>query len=416
MSELRNSKIVIAGGGIGGVANALALARRGAHVVLLERASTFGEVGAGLQIGPHGSRILQSWGVLDDVLAKGVRPRNLVFRDALTAEVLTKIDLGAAFVERYGGPYFVTHRSDLHAALVRAAREAGAELHNGITVTDVTTEKDKVVVATRGGRVFEADIALGMDGLNSRLRRKVSNDEPVSSGYVAYRGTFSFDDVNFEEHLEDVVAYIGPRCHFIQYPLRGGAMLNQVAVFESPGYKRGVEEWGGPEELDQAYADCHENVRRGLGYLWKDRRWRMYDRDPIDNWIDGRMILLGDAAHPPLQYLASGAVMAMEDAKCLADYAVQQYALRGGNVAWPHILRAVNDERAVRCNRIVTVGRMWGELWHLDGTARLARNELFRTRDTTSFKYTDWLWGYSSALSDQPRLVQPVEVVGADRF
>ena len=107
----------------------------------------------------------------------------------------------------------------------------------------------------------------------------------------------------------------------------------------------------------------------------------MYDRDPIDNWVEGRMILLGDAAHPPLQYLASGAVMALEDAKCIADYAAEDYLVGGGNAAWPQILKAVNEERAPRCNRIITTGRMWGELWHFDGAARIVRNELFRTRD-----------------------------------
>jgi len=394
--SIRNARVIIAGGGIGGAANALALARKGVQVTLFERANEFGEVGAGLQIGPHGARILQSWGILDEVLAQGVQPKNLVFRDAVTAEELTRVDLGKEFRARYGGPYFVTHRSDLHATLVSAARAAGAVLHTGVTVTDVVTEGDKVVVTTDDGRTREADVALGVDGLKSRLRAKISDDEPVGSGYVAYRGTFPYKDVPLDDDIEDVVGYIGPHCHFIQYPLRNGEMLNQVAVFESPAFLRGEQEWGGPEELEQAFAHCHDTVRRGIDYLWKDRWWPMFDRDPIDNWVDGRMILLGDAAHPPLQYLASGAVMAIEDAKCLADYAAEDYEIGGGNTAWPQILKAVNEERVPRCNRILTTGRMWGELWHLDGTARLTRNELFQTRDESSHKYTDWLWGYSS--------------------
>lgn len=395
-SHLHNSHIIIAGGGIGGAATALALARKGARVTLFERAPEFGEVGAGLQIGPHGSRILRSWGLLDEVLAQGVAPKHLVFRDALTAEELTRVDLGAEFQNRYGGQYFVTHRSDLHATLVRAAREAGAELRNGITVTDVVTEADRALVHTADGTVYEADIALAMDGLKSVLRAKISDDRPVSSGYAAYRGTVPYEQAGLEEDIEDVIGYIGPGCHFIQYPLRNGEMLNQVAVFASPGYTRGVENWGGPEELEEAFAHCHPAVRSRTGYLWTDRWWPMYDRDPIENWVDGRMMLLGDAAHPPLQYLASGAVMALEDAKCFADYADSEFAAGWHTDAWPRVLKEVNAERAPRCNRILTTGRMWGELWHLDGTARLVRNELFRTRDTTSHRYTDWLWGYSS--------------------
>lgn len=290
-------------------------------------------------------------------------------------------------------PYFVTHRSDLHASLVRAARAAGAELHTGITVTDVATEFDKAFVSTDDGRTHEADVALALDGINSRLRRKIVDDEPVSSGYAAYRGTTPYDQADLDEDIEDVIGYIGPDCHFIQYPLRRGTMLNQVAVFKSPGYREGVERWGGPDELEPAYAHCHARVRSRLRYMWTDRWWPMYDRNPIENWVEGRMMLLGDAAHPPLQYLASGAVMAIEDAQSIADHAAADFAAGGGSAAWPQILKSVNAERVPRCNRIVETCRMWGELWHLDGAGRIARNELFRTRDTSDHKYTDWLWG-----------------------
>ncbi|QXF80947.1 FAD-dependent oxidoreductase [Rhodococcus pyridinivorans] len=394
MSDLKDARVLIAGGGIGGVANALALAQKGAQVTLFERAPEFGEVGAGLQIGPHGSHILQSLGVYDEVIAKGVLPKNLVFRDAVTAEILTKVDLGHDYQQHYGGVYFVVHRSDLHSVLVEAAREAGADLRTNSTVTDVVTEGDTVRVVLENGEEHVGDVALGMDGLHSHLRPKLSDDKPVGSGYVAFRGTFPMNEVPLEEEIEDVVGYIGPRCHFIQYPLRQGEMLNQVAVFQSPAFLRGEEIWGSPDELAHAYDHCHESVQAALKYLWTDRWWPMFDRDPIDNWVDGRMILLGDAAHPPLQYLASGAVMALEDAKCFADYAAKD--LQGDSANWPKILRDVNAERAPRCNRILTTGRMWGDLWHLDGAGREARNELFRTRDTSSYKYTDWLWGYSS--------------------
>ncbi|GAA4672094.1 FAD-dependent monooxygenase [Gordonia humi] len=395
MSELSTSRIIVAGGGIGGAANALALARKGAQVTLFEKASEFGEVGAGLQIGPHGSRILQHLGVYDEVIAKGVVPKNLVFKDAVTAETLTKVDLGRDYQQRYGGVYFVVHRSDLHSALVTAAQRAGAELINDSTVVDVVTEGDQAYVTLGDGTVHTADVVLGMDGLHSTLRKKLHDDKPVGSGYVAFRGTIPMEEAELAAELDDVVGYIGPHCHFIQYPLRSGTMLNQVAVFQSPAFLRGEEKWGSADELLPAYDHCHDTVKSALKHMWTDRWWPMFDRDPVDEWVDGRMLLLGDAAHPPLQYLASGAVMALEDAKCVADYAAED--LHGDNANWPQILRAVNAERAPRCNRIITVGRMWGDLWHLDGAGRIARNELFRTRDTSSYKYTDWLWGYDSA-------------------
>lgn len=294
---------------------------RSAQVTLFERAPEFGEVGAGLQIGPHGSRILQSLGVYDEVISKGVLPKNLVFRDAVTSEILTKVNLGHDYQQHYGGVYFVVHRSDLHSVLVEAARKAGADLRVSSTVQDVITEGDTVRVILEDGSEHVGDVALGMDGLHSRLRPKLHDDKPVGSGYVAFRGTFPMNEVPLEEEIEDVVGYIGPRCHFIQYPLRNGEMLNQVAVFQSPAFLRGEEKWGSPEELAHAYDHCHHSVKEALKYLWTDRWWPMFDRNPVDNWVDGRMLLLGDAAHPPLQYLASGAVMALEDARCLADYA-----------------------------------------------------------------------------------------------
>ncbi len=244
MSALRDTHVIVAGGGIGGAANALALARRGAQVTLFERASEFGEVGAGLQIGPHGSRILKEWGIFDEVVAKGVLPKNIVFRDAVTAEVLTRIDLGREYQEHYGGVYFVVHRSDLHAALVAAARRAGAELVTDADVVDAVTEGDRVHVTLADGSVHAADALLALDGLHSTLRRKIHDDKPVGSGYVAFRGTVPMEEVPFADEIEDVVGYIGPRCHFIQYPLRGGTMLNQVAVFQSPAFLRGEEMWG----------------------------------------------------------------------------------------------------------------------------------------------------------------------------
>lgn len=396
MKTLDGSRVIIAGGGIGGAATALALSRHGAEVTLFERAAEFGEVGAGLQVGPHGARILQSWGLLDEVLADGVQPKNIVFRDAITAETLTTVNLGAEYRARYGGPYFVTHRSDLHSALVRAAAASGAQMHTGITVSDVVTDGDRAIVTTDDGGIHEADVALALDGIKSRLRGKLVDDQRISSGYAAYRGTVPYDEAGLDEQIVDVIGYIGPNCHFIQYPLRRGTLLNQVAVFKSSGYATGVENWGGPEELEPAYAHCHPKVRSQLKDLWTDRWWPMYDRNPIENWVDDRMMLLGDAAHPPLQYLASGAVMAMEDAKCLADYAAADYVSGGANAAWPQILKAVNAERAPRCNRIIETGRIWGELWHLDGAGRIARNELFRKVAPTDFHYTDWLWGYSS--------------------
>ncbi len=406
--------ILIVGGGIGGLANALALVRKGLRVRLLERAPEFGEVGAGMQIAPNCTRILDSWGLLPEVLSLGVQPENLVMKDAVDGTVLTRLDLADAR-DRYGSPYVVIHRSDLHGVLLRACRRAGVDLVNDVQVTGYEHVPDGVAVIHSGGREV-APVVLAADGLNSVARRMISGDQPVSSAYVAYRGAIPAEQVaQTDVSMSEVVVYVGPNCHFVQYPLRQGEMFNQVAVFRSPKALAGEEDWGTPDELDAAFADTCERVRAGLPLMWRDKWWRMYDRDPIANWVHGRLALTGDAAHPPLQYLAQGAVMAIEDAWVLSEHVGTQ--LTAGRLDWDAALAAYNAVRPEHCRRVQTTARAWGELWHLTGADRDARNAVLRRRDVHDYDFVDWLYGPTALTSDQepPMFTpQPLEVpVGA---
>lgn len=410
--ELKGQKIVIAGGGIGGASGALALSLRGADVTLYERAPEFKEVGAGLQIGPHGVKMLEKWGLKDKVFEAGYLPERMQFRDAVTTEPILTMDFGEEFQQHYGGRYLVIHRSDLLSILVEAATEAGAELVNGVQVLGADTKDDGVTVRIEhraDGRPEEvdADLMVAFDGIHSVFRKELVQDEPVPSAYVAYRGTSDLPSDPEMKDLKDVVGYIGPRCHFIQYPLRHGQLLNQVAVFQSPRYLDALtngtevpEDWGNNDEFRQAYGHTHEFLQGRLHHMWLDTWWQMADREPLHDWVvSDRVIVMGDAAHPPLQYLASGAVMAMEDAECLALYASQ--AADAGELVWGDVLREVSGERAPRCARIQTTGRFWGELWHVDGLSRLIRNETFRQAGRTSwFPYVDWLWDYDAERRD----------------
>ncbi|AJE68630.1 3-hydroxybenzoate 6-hydroxylase [Corynebacterium glutamicum] len=407
--ELRGQKIIISGGGIGGAAGALALALRGADVTLYERAAEFKEVGAGLQIGPHGWRMLESWGLLDQIVAAGYLPEDMQFRDAVNRETILTMRFDEEFQQHYGGRYLVIHRSDLLNILVTNAEAAGAKLHNGVLVTDSRTVDGGIEVDIESSinkgednKTLLVDAFLAFDGIHSVMRKKLVDDAPVASSYVAYRGTSKLAEDAEMKDLKSVIGYIGPHVHFIQYPLRGGELLNQVAVFESQRYLDGrtagdiPEDWGNPEELDRAYNHCDPFIQDRLDTLWRNNWWQMSDREPLENWRIGRMLLLGDAAHPPLQYLASGAVMAMEDAEAVALFAAD--AARAGNLDWEEVLAEVEAERRPRCSRIQTVGRFWGELWHVEGTARLIRNEVFRQADRNGwFIYADWLWGYDAS-------------------
>jgi 2-polyprenyl-6-methoxyphenol hydroxylase-like FAD-dependent oxidoreductase len=382
---MKDIDVIVVGGGIGGLASALALASVGKTVRVLERGAEFAEVGAGLQMAPNATRILRQWGLLDKIIEAGVHPRRLVFKDAIDGSVLTSVGLGEAFNARYQAPYVVIHRSDLLTILFEACRDAGVELMPNCAVKDVTVLSDQVVVHSTGDH--HAAAAIAADGLRSTLRSKFSDDEPICSGYVAYRGAFPVAELDLgleAGQLEEVVVYFGPGRHLVQYPLRRGEMFNTVAVFKSPGFDR--EGWGGPEELDAVFSGSCNAVMRGLKSLWRDRRWPMFDRLPMGKWVEGRLALTGDAAHPMLQYLAQGACQAVEDAHCLAEEAA-------GRDDWPAVLQAYQQARFGRTARVQTTARLWGDIWHVDGVGRLMRNELFRAREPDDFTRADWLYG-----------------------
>lgn len=396
MSDRKPStEVLVVGGGMAGLAGALALRANGAEVTLVERAPEFGEVGAGLQMAPNASRVLKRWGLLEKALEIGVRPKHLVFRDALTGEELTRQTLGGEFEERYGAPYVVIHRSDLHRILLEACQDAGVRLVNDVVVEKVETVNSRGVAHTASGDVYEADVVIGADGLKSTLRPAVAQDGPVPSSYVAYRGTVPITADTPVADLEDVIVYLGPDCHLVQYPLRKGELLNTVAVFKSPSFERGEEQYGGVDELEGAYQDCIPAVQAALRNLATGIRWPMYDRDPIEHWIDGRLVLMGDAAHPMLQYLAQGACQALEDAAVLQDSTIGSVFTDDGvdTGAWDRAISDFNSARTARTARVQRTARVWGESWHVSGVARVLRNLLFKSRKDGDFQYNDWLYG-----------------------
>ncbi len=379
---------LVVGGGIGGLSAALCLALRGGAVTLVERSKSFAEVGAGIQLAPNATRILARLGVLEKIVPLAVRPRRLVLADAISSKELTSLDL-TDFPARYGAPYLVLHRNDLLSALLEGCEQAGVRLHTDAHVTRLEDTGDGVTATCADGREFTAGIAVGADGLHSRLRKLFADDEPVISGFVAYRGAVPMEQVERHADLRDVVAWLGPGLHLVQYPLRSGRMYNQVAVFRSPSFLHGDPDYGNPQELKEAFAGCGEHVRESLGTLSIDNRWPMLDRPPIAGWAYGRLALLGDAAHPMLQYLAQGACQALEDADALAEALAA-----AGNAGRPAAegLTAYAARRAPRANRVQRTARTWGEIWHVDGVAKLIRDELLIDRDVADHKHVAWLY------------------------
>ncbi|MGP3634198.1 FAD-dependent monooxygenase [Streptomyces sp. 24-1644] len=385
--------ITVVGGGIGGLAAALATARSGRGVTLVEQAARFGEIGAGLQLAPNASLALEELGVLAEVRHTAVAPHRLVMMDALSGDQITELDLrGDAYRARFAHPYLVTHRTDLHAALLAACRAHPAvTLRTGHTVTHAEQDASEVRLHfAESTEVLRAGAVVAADGLHSRLRSALAGDgEPVCSRYVAYRGALPTERMtgHMSRHAasEAVMVWAGPRMHLVQYPVRRGELYNQVAVFESDRYTPDSDDWGTEAELEARFTDACPAVRDALPLISRDRRWPLYDRLPIDTWAHGRIVLLGDAAHPMLQYLAQGACQALEDAVALG-HALEQFADAGD------AFTAYARRRQERAARIQTNARRFGEICHLEGMGATLRNTLLRSRSPQDFDDISWVW------------------------
>lgn len=386
------SDVVIVGGGIGGLAAALALAREGVAVEVIEQASEFGEIGAGIQLAPNAQRVLDILGVADVIARDAVRPANGLIMSAQNGEVLTRIDFGQPFRERFRYPYMVMHRSDLLQALLDGCRDSGrVVLTNDFRVDDVREEGDRVIVSTANGQERTAGLVIGADGLWSVARGYVVGEqEPICSGDVAYRGAAPIERVSVQAGEDNVVWWIGPDKHLMQYPIRRGELFNQVAVFTSRLFAEGAKDWGGVDELDEHFVDTAPDVRAALQLIERDRSWQLNHRLPIDRWTRGRVVLLGDSAHPMLQYMAQGACQALEDAVVFA----RVFAAHDGDhrVAYPSY-EAARIERTAQVQRW---SQRMGEIVHFSGVAGTVRDELLRGRSSTDYRYLEWVYGYDA--------------------
>jgi len=397
--------ILIIGGGIGGMTAALALARAGFAAHIVERSPEFGEIGAGIQLAPNALRILDGLGVLPELMEPAVRLGHLVLMHADTGEHLTTVNFGEPFERRYGYAYTVMHRGDLLAVLSDACRaEDRITLETSREVTELSDDGGTARIGFADGGGYECDAVIGADGLWSAARALVSGDRPVCQKFVAYRGALPVGDVTLlpsgngvPAGPDDEIIWIGPGKHLVQYPIRRGELYNQVAVFRSRSYSGETEltdRWGTPAELDQAFGASCGPVRAGVARVSRDRRWVMYDREPLDNWSTGRITLLGDAAHPMVQYLAQGACQAIEDADCLA----RQLTRYDGDAV--KAFAAYQAERIPRTALIQRSARIWGQIWHDDGPViPLLRDRILTRRAPDDYTELDWLYQYQPEAS-----------------
>jgi 3-hydroxybenzoate 6-monooxygenase len=390
VSHNNSRPVAVAGGGIGGLACALALARHGFQSVVLEQAPAFGEIGAGLQVAPNALAVLEALGVTDAKM-NCLAIDGVEMFDAVTGEKFIDIPCGAEFEERFGNPYAVAHRSDIHGALLRACQSSGlVELRTDSHVAGFEVSNGGVSVKLSSGAIENVAALIGADGINSQIRRAiVGDDEPLCPGAVVYRALIPAADMPREEQKRHPTIWAGPRAHMIYYPIRDQSAFNfAITIMNAELAKRGQGK-ASREEAIGALKLHHEIPRHLISIPGEFGRYLLRYREPAANWTLGPVTLLGDAAHPMVQYLAQGAAMALEDAICLGECLVESK----GNFA--EAFESYQTIRIVRSARVQISALMMDKLLHADGVERLVRNSMFMGR--TPGEYYDRLsWLYTS--------------------
>jgi salicylate hydroxylase len=408
---LKNQHVLIAGGGIGGLAAALALSQAGQRVTVLERAAEFADIGAGIQLGPNAIKVLAQWGVKNAVLQQACLPQAIAVRDAATGRSLARRLLGQAVQQRYGEVYACVHRADLHAALLQAVRlQTSVQLHCNEQVlgasqsstqntakghTQNTPENTGRGASEHGAHsattsvqvqstqhTWHADAQVAADGVASSVRQAVWADGPPrATGHAAYRALLPVASlpasVRTHALASEVGVWWGRDVHVVHYPVRGGEFINLVVLSEQAAAKA-VPGWAtaaSSQDVERSVQAACPPLRALLECTTAWHSWHLYDRPATRSWVKGHIALLGDAAHPMLPYLAQGAAMALEDAAALAASAAQ-------HSDWPAALQHYQRLRKARCERVVATAQRNGRIFHLAAPWSTARNAVLALKGT----------------------------------
>jgi salicylate hydroxylase len=317
---LNTRKIVIAGAGIGGLCAALALAKRGFDVAVYEQSLQLGEVGAGLQLSPNAVHVLQALGIADQVKAKAFSPESAVMRHYQTGKTYFTVPLGDAATQKYAADYLHIHRADLHTALYNACKDINVSIHLGQCIQSYLQTPQNLTIQFDNGASLETDVLIGADGIKSKVQACMLGQTPaVFTGQVAWRGVVEASKLPKGLIKPNANLWVGPGKHVVSYYLRGGDLVNFVAVQERNDWQK--ESWNEPgdiSELRDTFGGWHPEVTELLAAAESCFLWALFDRQPLKQWTDQNVALLGDACHPMLPFLAQGAAMAIEDSYALA--------------------------------------------------------------------------------------------------
>ncbi|MDH4608477.1 3-hydroxybenzoate 6-monooxygenase [Pseudomonas sp. BN102] len=390
-AQRQQQKIIIVGGGIGGLAAAQALTQQGIEVLLLEQACQIGEIGAGIQLGPNAYAALDALGVGEAARKRSVFTDHLIMMDAIDAHEVARVDVGERFRQRFGNPYGVIHRADIHLSILEAVeRNPLIRFQTSTRIDSMEMDDRGVTLVDSNGNRYQADAVIGCDGVKSVIREKLVGDAARVTGHVVYRAVVEAENMPADLRVNAPMLWAGPRCHLVHYPLRGGQQYNLVVTFHS----RNEEQWGvtdgSKEEVLSYFEGIHERPRQMLDRPTSWRRWATADRDPVEKLGEGRATILGDAAHPMTQYLAQGACMALEDAVVLGQ------AVNACDHDLAAAFRLYESIRIPRTARVLWSAREMGRLYHAKGVERLVRNQLWEGRSQDQFyDAIQWLYGWN---------------------
>jgi len=383
--------ILIAGGGIGGLAAALGLAQKGFRSILLERASALGEIGAGIQLGPNAFHAFDYLGVGEAARNMAVYIDQLRLMDALTAEEIAHVDLREAFRARFGNPYAVVHRGDLHGVFLKACRDSDLiDLRVNSEVVGYDQDGSTVTARLASGEGIAGSLLIGADGLWSNVRKQVMGDGPPRvSGHTTYRSVIPTGEMPEDLRWNAATLWAGPKCHIVHYPLSGWKVFNLVVTYHNDAPEPVAGKPVSEEEVMHGFRHVHERARNIIRHGKNWRLWVLCDRDPAERWVDGRVALLGDAAHPMLQYFAQGACQAMEDAVCLS-HMLGQYP--DDHAA---ALEQYRAQRFPRTARVQLMSRAIGEhIYHPAGEHARLRNAIMGAKSQEEWcRDLAWLYG-----------------------
>ncbi len=382
--------ILISGGGIGGLSAALGLAKQGIPSLVLERAPELGEIGAGIQLGPNAFHAFDYLGIGEAARSTAVYVDKLLLMDAMSADKICSIPLDEPFRARFGNPYAVVHRGELHGVMLRGCEDHPLiELRTNAEVSGYERTSDGVEAILLDGERISGRALIGADGLWSKIRQQIVGDGmPRVTGHTTYRSVVPFDQMPEELRLNAATLWAGPKCHLVHYPLSGWKVFNLVVTYHNQAPEPVAGEPVTHEEVMRGFEHIHPRAQQiiKIGQDWK--KWVLCDRDPVMNWVDGNVALLGDAAHPMMQYLAQGACMAMEDSVILST----ECGATPDDI--PGALQRYQEKRRLRTARVVLQAREVGDhIYHPSGAHAALRNEMMSAKSADEwYDILDWLY------------------------